>query len=103
MRFGEYVRKARIDRRLTLKQVADKILKEDGSEISPQYLNDLEHDRRSPATTLIKQFAQQLDLEYDYLTVLVAQDRYAQLAPGNSSPEQVKRALVAYRKALKQR
>ena len=47
------------------------IRKEDGGSISTTYLNDIEHDRRRPSAQLVKQFAQTLDLEMDYLSHLL--------------------------------
>jgi transcriptional regulator with XRE-family HTH domain len=53
---------ARKEKGLSQKELAAKILKEDGTAISPQYLNDIEHDRRSPTSDhLILQFAHVLE------------------------------------------
>jgi hypothetical protein len=35
---------------MSQKELAAKIVKEDGQPITPQYLNDIEHDRRSPSS-----------------------------------------------------
>ena len=44
---------------------------EDGSSISPQHLNDIEHDRRSPTSDhLIRQFATLLSVDEGFLFVL---------------------------------
>ena len=48
MYFGQVISKARKEKGLTLKDLASMIFKEDGKTISPQYLNDIEHNRRHP-------------------------------------------------------
>jgi transcriptional regulator with XRE-family HTH domain len=70
--FGQTISKARKAKSLSQKDLAGIILKEeDGTAISPQYLNDIEHDRRSPTSDhLIRQFAKALDLQEDLLFVL---------------------------------
>ncbi len=57
---------------LSQKELAGLVIKEEGSEsISPQYLNDIEHDRRSPTSDrLIREFARVLDEDEGYLFVL---------------------------------
>lgn len=56
---------------LSQKELAARIIKEDdGTAISPQYLNDIEHDRRNPTSDhLIRQFAKALGVEEDLLFV----------------------------------
>jgi transcriptional regulator with XRE-family HTH domain len=70
--FGQTISKARKAKLLSQKDLAGIILKEeDGTPISPQYLNDIEHDRRSPTSDhLIRQFAGALDLDEGLLFVL---------------------------------
>ncbi len=71
MTFGEAITRARKDRKLSQKEVAARTLKEDGLAISPQYLNDIEHDRRNPpGEYIVRQLADTLDLELDYLLFL---------------------------------
>lgn len=66
--FGKTISDARKKARLSQKQLAAKIKKEDGEAISPQYLNDIEHDRRNPSGEyLIEQFAKVLGLPKDSL------------------------------------
>ena len=57
--FGQAISKARKGLGLSQKELAARVMKEEGGgSISPQYLNDIEHDRRSPTSDhLIKQFA----------------------------------------------
>lgn len=72
MTFGQAISKARKAKGLSQKELAALVKKEeDGGPISPQYLNDIEHDRRSPTSDhLIKQFAAMLDEDEGYLFVL---------------------------------
>jgi transcriptional regulator with XRE-family HTH domain len=46
--FGTLISEARRSKGLSQKDLAAKVKKEDGQAISPQYLNDIEHDRRNP-------------------------------------------------------
>ncbi len=57
---------------LSQKELAAKIMKEeDGTAISPQYLNDIEHDRRSPTSDhLIRQLAAVLEIDEGVLFLL---------------------------------
>ena len=73
--FGRLIAKSRKGKQLSQKQLAElvRIDAGDGSpkSISPQYLNDIEHDRRSPSSPqLVKQFADVLDLDAEYLSFL---------------------------------
>lgn len=72
MTFGQAISKARKVKGLSQKELAALVKKEEnGGPISPQYLNDIEHDRRSPTSDhLIKQFAAILDEDEGYLFVL---------------------------------
>src|SRR5262249_35868861 len=69
--FGRAIADARRARGLSQKELASLIEKDEGGPISPQYLNDIEHDRRSPTSdALIRQFAKALDEPEEYLFVL---------------------------------
>ena len=71
MTFGEAITKARKGRQMLQKDVAARILKQDGEAISASYLNDIEHSRRhSPNGEVIQQLADMLDLDADYLFFL---------------------------------
>lgn len=66
--FGKIIADARKELKISQRELANKIMKEDGHAISPQYLNDLERDRRNPPSDhLIKEFSRELNLEFDYL------------------------------------
>ena len=72
MTFGKAISKARKALGLSQKELAARVMKDEGGgSISPQYLNDIEHDRRSPTSDhLIKQFAAVLEEDEGYLFVL---------------------------------
>jgi transcriptional regulator with XRE-family HTH domain len=66
--FGKRIAEARKKAGFSLKDLAEKIKKEDGQTISPQYLNDIEHDRRQPDSDhLIEQFAKALNIAAEVL------------------------------------
>ena len=69
--FGRAIADARRAKGLSQKDLAGLVKKEDGGAITPQYLNDIEHDRRTPTSDrLIRQFAKALDENQGYLFVL---------------------------------
>ncbi|WP_081631181.1 helix-turn-helix transcriptional regulator [Methylobacterium sp. 77] len=67
--FGSYIVSRRKELGISQKELASKILKEeDGKPITPQYLNDIEKDRRQPNSEhIINQFSKALEVEADYL------------------------------------
>ncbi len=68
MSFGRLIAAARKQAGLSQKELAASVLKEDGRPISPQYLNDIEHDRRNPPSEfLIERFAEALGMNPDLL------------------------------------
>jgi transcriptional regulator with XRE-family HTH domain len=69
-RLGEVIAQARRARRPTLRQLANQVTKEDGSPISPQYLNDIELHHHIPTPHLLREFAWVLALEYERLLTL---------------------------------
>ncbi|HEV2160665.1 MAG TPA: helix-turn-helix transcriptional regulator [Stellaceae bacterium] len=69
--FGGAISQKRKQLGLSQKQLAARIQREEGGQISPQYLNDIEHDRRNPSSDhIIGEFARELSLKPDYLYVL---------------------------------
>ena len=69
--FGRAISIARKEKEWGLKDLASRILRENGESISVQYLNDIEHDRRSPSSDrMVKQFAVALGLDVDWLYYL---------------------------------
>ena len=66
--FGQVIARERKNRNLNQKELAMRVLKEDGIAISPTYLNDIEHNRRNPPSPfLIEQFAKALKLRPEVL------------------------------------
>ena len=99
--FGEVIAARRKALGLSQRQLAARIKKEDGTPISPQYLNDLEWGRRhAPSEPLLRQFAEVLGLSVDYLYYLAGtypSDVRAQQVP----PERVEAAFRAFRRELR--
>ena len=103
MTFGEAITRARKDKRLSQKQVAAGTLKEDGRAISAQYLNDIEHDRRNPPSEhIVRQLANALDLDLDYLLFLAGRFP-ADVLEMPRDQEGVKTAMKAFRSSLRAR
>lgn len=73
--FGREISRLRKELKMSQKELAEKVLKEDDNKpITPQYLNDIEHDRRKPSSDhLIKSFSKALNLsseDEEYLAYL---------------------------------
>jgi len=70
---GELISNRRKKLGLSQKELSARILREeDQKPISPQYLNDIEHDRRTPSSdNIITQLAKNLDVNPEYLFFLV--------------------------------
>jgi len=98
---GQAIIAARKSKGISQKDLAAAVQKEDGTgSISPQYLNDIEHDRRSPTSDhLIREFARALGVDEDYLFVLagkIPEDlRLAATDPANTA-----KAFRAFRRSL---
>jgi transcriptional regulator with XRE-family HTH domain len=72
MPLGEIIAEARKEKKLTQRELAARIKKEDGKPISAAYINDIEHERRNPASDhMIEQFAHALDIESGVLYFLM--------------------------------
>ena len=96
--FGRAIAEARKGRGLSQKELALCVKREDGQTISPQYLNDIEHDRRSPSSDhLVKQFSEVLGINGDYLYYLA--DRLPDdIRDAGLSQEKVSKLMMAFRK-----
>jgi transcriptional regulator with XRE-family HTH domain len=102
MTFGQAISNARKSKLISQKQLASLILKEDGTPISPQYLNDIERDRRNPpGENLIAQFAHVLEVPEEYFFYLAHQipPKYRQDTPHN--PLQVQEAFEAFARSYR--
>lgn len=102
MTFGEIIAQKRRELGLSQKDVAARVKKEDGEAISPQYLNDLERNRRNPPSApLLRQFAELLGLSEEYLS-FVAGRLPEDLRADTYQPEQVDEAFRVFRRTLKE-
>ena len=101
--FGSAVASARKKMGWSQKELAAKIIKEeDQAPITPQYLNDIEHNRRSPTSNhLVKQFARVLDIDADVLFAIIGMlpEKERKLV-SKSNPAAVGEALIAFRRKL---
>jgi transcriptional regulator with XRE-family HTH domain len=101
--FGQIIAEARKALGLSQKDLAAKTRKEDGEPISPQYLNDIEHDRRDPPSNfIIEDLAKNLKLSKEHLMAaagLWPPDLRDKLA--GADPKKIEEAFTAFRKALK--
>ena len=96
--FGKYVSQTRKQRGLSQKQLAERIEREEGGPISAQYLNDIEHDRRSPSSDhMIQEFARVLRVSPHYLYYLAGR-MPAALRQANVPPQQVDEWVAAFRR-----
>lgn len=105
--FGKIISDSRKKADLSQKELAARIKKEDGQPISPQYLNDIEHDRRNPpGEFLVEQFARVLNLPKDLLMVAggMLPEEIRKLAAERiaaDKPEQVTEAFKAFRAKIR--
>ena len=101
--FGQVIATARKELGISQRELSLNVLKEDSTPISPQYLNDIERDRRNPPSDhLLEQFARELNLEKDYLYFLAGKFP-SDVRSATSSPKQVKEAFRAFRRTLRGR
>ncbi len=102
--FGTHIADARKKLGLSQKELASRILKEDGTSISLQYLNDIEHGRRNPPPpSYISQLAIQLGVSEAYLSILARQlpQELRDLETAELKPAAVEEGIRAFRRALK--
>lgn len=102
MTFGQAVAEARKAKKMSQKDLASRILKEDGTPISPQYLNDIERDRRNPpGDSFISRFAEVLEVPEEYFFFLAHEipPKYRSDSPGN--PARVLQAFEAFARSYR--
>jgi transcriptional regulator with XRE-family HTH domain len=68
--FGQVIAAKRRELYMSQRDLSGQIKNDEGKPISGAYLNDIEHDRRSPSRVLVKQFAAVLKLDEGYLAYL---------------------------------
>lgn len=84
---------------MSQRELAALVVKEDGRAISPQYLNDIERDRRNPPSGfMIEQLAELLGVPRDMLYHL-AGEVPKDLRETEADEERVMEAWTAFRKA----
>src|SRR6185437_10681435 len=96
--FGQVFSEKRRAMFMTQRDLASQIKREDDVAISAAYLNDIEHDRRSPSPDVVKQFAKVLKLDPEYLTYLAGRFPHDHKLQGLSENEFVK-GMHAFRRA----
>lgn len=95
--FGRAISQARKKLGWSQKDLAAKIRREDDDPISPQYLNDIEHDRRSPSSDhMVGQFAEVLGIKEDWLYYLAGKFP-ADVREKKLSEQEVEKLMVAFR------
>ena len=100
--FGQIIAAKRKELRVSQKDLAAKIKKDDGTYISAQYLNDIEHDRRNPPSEeMIKQIAGELEIDEDYLFLIAGTFPRDMQDLGRDNPEKAKELFRAFRRILK--
>ena len=103
MTFGQVIAEARKAANLSQKELAALIRKEDGEPISPQYLNDIERDRRNPPSDfLIEQFAKELKIDVARLYYW-AKKIPADIAPSKENEARFVTAFKAFRREGKKK
>ncbi len=97
---GQVLADARKKRSKSLKEISLRVKKEDGSSISPQYLNDIEHDRRTPSPVVLEQLAKAFDLPPDYLYFLAGSMPEDLAKARGVTEDQIVEAYKAFRRKL---
>jgi transcriptional regulator with XRE-family HTH domain len=101
-RLGEALNQARRARKLTLRQLAEQVTKDDGTPISPQYLNDIELHHRVPTPHVLRELARVLDLDYDTLLTLAGAADVVVREYVASHPQQTEAIIRVFRAAQQQ-
>lgn len=100
---GQLVTAARRRASLSQKELASRLVKEDGTSISPPYMNDIERDRRNPPPPhLLRQLAAVLGLSEEHLLFLAGDyppDLRAEA--GTYPPAAVEAAFDAFRETAR--
>jgi transcriptional regulator with XRE-family HTH domain len=100
MTFGQVVAEARKKAGLSQKDLAAGLRKEDGEAISPQYLNDIERDRRNPPNEFIlKQLASVLSLPLEFLLFKAGQWP-EEMRDQDIGPQDFQKVFQAFRRDL---
>lgn len=98
-RLGEVINQGRRARKMTLRQLAEQVTKDDGTPISPQYLNDIELHHRLPTPHVLRDLARVLGLDYDTLLASAGAADVAVREYVASHPEQAEAVIRLFRAA----
>jgi transcriptional regulator with XRE-family HTH domain len=99
LRLGEAINQARRVRKMTLRQLAEHVAKDDGTAISPQYLNDIELHHRVPTPHVLRELARVLTLDYDTLLALAGAGDIVVREYLEEHPQQVEPVIRLFRAA----
>jgi transcriptional regulator with XRE-family HTH domain len=100
--FGIILSETRKAKGMSQKELASQVKKEDGQAISPQYLNDIEHDRRNPPSEfLIAQIAKLLECDKDTLCLAAGTIPSDLMKMAVNQPERVEQAIKLFRRTVK--
>jgi transcriptional regulator with XRE-family HTH domain len=92
--FGSYIANTRKSKSLNQKELANKL------GISPQYLNDIEHDKRTPSSAdIIDQIALHLGVKSEYLSYLAGRIP-EEINLKKLDEESFQKAWIAFRREL---
>jgi transcriptional regulator with XRE-family HTH domain len=92
--FGSFIAETRKSKNQSQKELAAQI------NISPQYLNDIEHDKRSPSSPqLIQQITAALQIDSEYLSYLAGRIS-EEVKDQKLDQATFKKAMLAFRKAV---
>ena len=101
--FGEAISQGRKKLGWSQKELASKIIREEGEAISPQYLNDIEQNRRNPSSDhMVHQFSEVLSIDADWLYYLAGKFP-ADVRQKKMSQQEVSQAMVAFRSGPKRK
>src|SRR5882757_6314825 len=99
--FGTILAEARKTAGKSQKEIASLVKKEDGQPISPQYLNDIERDRRNPPSEfIIVQLATLLNVPKDILCAAAGTFPSDLMKFAASHPEKAEQAFQAFRRVM---
>ena len=98
-RLGDAIHQARRTRKLTLRQLAEQVTKDDGTPISPQYLNDIELHHRVPTPHVLQELARVLELDADMLLATAGAADVVVREYLGSHPEQTEAVIRLFRAA----
>src|SRR5260370_41077156 len=97
--FGRAISQKRRELGLSQKQLAENVQREEGGSISPQYLNDIEHDRRSPSSDhMVNEFAGALNMSANFLSYLAGRVP-APARRSHATPHEVDRCVANFRRS----